>query len=249
MTRLTRRAFITAAGSRSHRAAPRLCRVPRAADHGDRAVCGGRSGRHHHAPDFECDGEEARPADRHRCARRRRRHDRREGGRERRARRSHADDGRDQQFRHQPVHVSENEFRSADRVRADHQGRGCAVGDVHEPVGAGEDARRVRRLCEGQSRQAQLFVAERWHHAASRGRAAEAADRHRTGACAVSRRAAGDAGADHQRCAALSRRLGRRPGLRGIRQGEGAGGRLGQAAAQCPGRADGKRKRRTGLCR
>ena len=52
------------------------------------------------------------------------------------------------------------QLRSADRIRADHQGRGGAVGDVHEPVGAGEDARRIRRLCEGQSRQAQLCIAE-----------------------------------------------------------------------------------------
>ena len=60
-----------------------------------------------------------------------------------------------------------------------------------QPIGPGEDRRRIHRICEGQPGQGQLCVGGQWYDRSSRGRAVQHDDRRRHGPCAVSRLHAG----------------------------------------------------------
>src|SRR5262249_30861002 len=93
--------------------------------------------------------------------------------------------------------LQEHRLRSREGFRADRSDRNPDQRALPQSVGAGGVARRVDRLCQGQSRQAQLRLGRQRHAGASRRRAAQARSQDRHHACAVPRHRAGAASRHH----------------------------------------------------
>ena len=117
-------------------------------------------------------------------ARRQRRH-RHRRCRQGETRRLHAADGRGRRQRHARRRAEGLSVRSAARLRAGRDGGGMVGDPGGEEGSAGQHARRVRRLCQGAARRAQLRHHRLRQLRPSRQRSVHAADRHRDAARAV----------------------------------------------------------------
>ena len=155
--------------------------LPGASDPPHRRLPCRRPSRHHRADRSPMAGQCARANRRGREQARCRRQSRRRSGRQRGARRLHAVLRRGVEYReHDAVPQPALRLRARHRASRHHQSHPAGVG--REPVVRGAKRRRVRRLCQSQSRQAQRRLAVGRHAALSVRRIAQDDGRHRRGA-------------------------------------------------------------------
>ena len=170
-----------------------------------RRISAGRRDRHHRAADRPAALGAARPAIRDREQARRRQQHRHRIGHQRRAGRLHRAAGQSREL-HQRLALRQPEVQRGSRHRAGRGVQSRAERDDGQQECAGQDGRRVHRLCEGQSRQGESrFVGQR-HLRASVRRNVHGDVGRQDAARALSRRGAGD------------HRSARRPGPGDLRQ-------------------------------
>src|SRR6516164_5506965 len=173
-------------------------RLSEQTNHADDRLRARRAERRDGAHPHQEDGGDPQTANGHREPRRRRRQHRRRRGRARRPRRLHAAARHRQPARDQRESLQKHRLRSRKGLRADRSDRNADQRPLPQSVGAGDLARRVDRLRQSQSGQAQLRLGRQRHAGASRRRVAQTRSQDRHHACAVPRHRAG-AASGHRR--------------------------------------------------
>ncbi len=142
-----------------------------------------------------------------------------------------------------PRSTSKSGFRFPPRFRAGRRRDPAADGDPGQSIVPGQDASRVHRLCQSQSRQDQFCFARRRHADACRDRAVQDAGRHRRRARAVSRAGAGIHRFAGRPGSGLHHHAVERDRIHQDRQIAGLGGDRRETGGGVAGCADGERSR------